>query len=81
MRQIKDMLTKESSETAEMNNKIEKILAVIEDLRKDITSNTGPEASSDGHHPKHTTKTTTKSTPHKPAVAKIEETPTIQHET
>ena len=77
MRQIKDTLTQESSEIAEINKKIEKILAIIE---KDTTSNTGPEASSNDHHPKPTTKTT-KSTPHKPAVAKIEETPTIQHET
>ena len=71
MRQIK-------SETAEINEKIEKILAIIE---KDTTNNTGPEASSNDHYPKPTTKTTTKSTPHKPAVAKIEEIPTIQHET
>ena len=83
MRQIKDMLTKESSEATDMNKKIENILEAIEDLRKHITSKATSDVSSDSHHSKPTTKTTkgySNITPHK-FVVKIEETPTTQHET
>lgn len=35
VKQIKDILMKESAETAEINEKIEKILTVIEELKSD----------------------------------------------
>ena len=41
MKQIKDTLTEESVEAAELNTKIDKILKVIEDLRQDIISTDG----------------------------------------
>ena len=40
MRQIKDMLTKESTEAEVLNKKIEKIFQVIEDLRNSIMKKT-----------------------------------------
>ena len=82
MKQIKDMLTKQSSEATEINKKIENILAVIEDLRKVIENKTTPEAPFGGHHPKPTINEHYHNTvPYKPFVVKIEEFPTIQHET
>ena len=82
MKQIKDMLIKQSSEATEINKKIENILAVIEDLRKVVENKTTPEASFDDHHPKpNINEHNHNTTPHKSFVVKIEEFPTIQHET
>ena len=45
MRQIRDMLTKESTESTNINEKIESILKVIEDLRQDIKNSATQEDS------------------------------------
>ena len=45
MKQIKDMLTRESAEAAERDEKVDRLFKVIEDLRNDIMNKTAPESS------------------------------------
>ena len=80
MRQIKDMLTKESTEVEVINEKIEKIFQVIEDLRNDIMNKTTPEAD---HNPITSTNTSINikdDTPQK-FVLQIQQAPIVEHET
>ena len=79
MRQIKDMLTKESTEAAVVNEKIEKMFKMIEDLREDIMKKATQEA---GHIPKISTNTSSNSGADIPQefVVKIEEVPIIEYE-
>ena len=70
MKQIKDTLTKESVESAELNAKIDNILKVIEDLRQDIMK-----ISTDGHRSKPGV-TPNKTTTNKGFRVKTEENPT-----
>ena len=68
MKEIKDMLTKESLKTAEMNRHI---LKMIEDLREDVKK-----ISTDGHSSKPRVNISPKITANKGFRAKIEEDPT-----
>ena len=80
MRQIKDMLTKESTEAEVLNEKIEKIFQVIEDLRNSIMKKTTPEA---GHNPSASTNTsinTKDATPQK-FMVQIQQATIVEHET
>ena len=80
MRQIKDMLAKESTEAEVLNEKIEKILQVIEDLRNSIMKKTTPEA---GHNPSASTTTsinTKDATPQK-FMVQIQQATIVEHET
>ena len=80
MRQIKDMLTKESTEAEVLNEKIEKIFQVIEDLRNSIMKKTTPEAD---HNPSANTNTsidTKDATPQK-FMVQIQQAPIVEHET
>ena len=80
MRQIKDMLTKESTKATVVNEKLERIFRMIEDLRNDITKKAIPEA---GHIPKTSTNTAFDSGAGIPPkfMVKIEQVPIVKHET
>ena len=69
MKEIKDMLTKESLKTAEMNRHI---LKMIEDLREDVKKI----STDDGHSSKPRVNISPKITANKAFRAKIEEEPT-----
>ena len=70
MKQIKDTLTEESVEAAELNTKIDNIFKVIEDLRQDVMK-----ISTDGHRSKPRS-TSKKITTNKGFRVKTEENPT-----